>query len=145
MAIKYCPANGCGFRNEYSITPPKKCSKCNASFTAVFKAAAVAAVEDDDEEEIVIVKKKKPVAQQVKRVPTMLQRVRQAQASGNGEEVEEVDADEEELEAEESDDNLNGLSADELAASLDPDNMIRFTTGGDGPTKLGSWVTQPKA
>lgn len=140
MAIKYCPANSCGFRNEYSVTPPKKCSKCNASFAAAFKAV-VAAVE----EEIIVVKKKR-VVEKVKRVPTMFQRMRQAQAeSSTQNDVEEEVNETEEIEAEESDDNLDALSADELAASLNPDDMIRFTSGGDGPTKLGSWITQPKA
>jgi len=131
--IKYCSTAGCGFRNEYSVNPPQKCAKCHTSFSAVFRAEASVKTE-------VAPKRVKPVAAPVSksnRPPVrLLDSLRNARAGITEEtETEEViDEVADEVYYEES----GAQSADELAASLNPDDMIRVVVeSGDEVVKVG--------
>lgn len=143
--VKYCSSNGCGFANSYTVNPPTKCGKCHTSFAAAFK---ITVAEEETEDEMVIVRKlKKAVASKPMQArPTALQKLRQAQAQARIDAGEESEVEDEEIlsDEEDSDDGLLGTSASTLAASLNPDDMIRFSDTGN-QVKLGDWCGKPKS
>ncbi len=112
--VKYCSKDGCGFANQYSITPPTKCAKCNTSFTAAFKVA----VAEEEEDEIAVIRKikKKPVAASaMKPRSSALQKILKARHADQDQEEPEEEVGEDEIEDVEDDDGMTALSADERA------------------------------
>lgn len=149
MPVKYCPH--CAAANSYSINPPEKCGKCHDSFASAFKEVVASKPAkkvrmiyvDEDGNEVdapetvqrVVVRTKPKV--KTGGLKDLLHKKRLSKQTTAAE------TDDEDSEAElpeEDDGGLSTLDPQELAASLDPDAMVKNVNYGhanDDHVKLG--------
>lgn len=146
MPTKYCPH--CAASNSYSVNPPSKCEKCKESFASAFREVTAAKparkirqifVDEDGNEvdapeqtEIVVVRK--PSAKTKPKGETLAGLLRAKRLGKDADEGDDSD-DEDEAEASEDideDDEVSRLDPYELAAALNPDDLLSTREAGAG-------------
>ena len=63
--VKYCSESGCGGKTEYTVTPPKFCSKCGEPFDKAFKKKVEASKTAPVVTQVIIQKNVAPVEEEV--------------------------------------------------------------------------------
>lgn len=158
MPTKYCPH--CAASNSYSVNPPTKCEKCKESFASAFREVTAAKparivrtiyVDEDGnevdapQEEVVVrrtVKASRPLPKKSGVLDQLMRKKRMGDTAEETETEDETDA--AELPAENDEGLSETYSAEELAAALDPDDLIRETVDkDDAHVKFGQLVGKP--
>lgn len=155
MPTKYCPH--CGFPNAYSVNPPEKCGKCRDTFASAFREVVAAKSarkvrqifvdEDGNEvdapEEVAVVRRVVKASKPLPKKSALDQLMRKKRMGDKGDDAEEA-PDKTELPAEDDEGLSEAYSAEELAAALDPDDLVKETSGKDDSfVKLGSVFGKP--